>query len=768
MTGATSLTSDSHGDEKVALVPGANKGLGLEIELTIQNKQRILTPAACLLRFTLTDCISHGSVVLQLRETTMKSAVRLGLLILSSFASLQVIWAQSYTFTPINGIGRPSGINGTGQIVGYTLGGEQTHGFLYTNGDVTSIMAPGSRNTFAYGINNAGQIVGSASGSTSSTYGFLYANNNFMIISVPGSGSTIARGINDNGQIVGTAIDSGGRQNGFLYNAGTFTALTVPGNLNTYAYGINNSGQIVGTFSNSDGHQSGFLYNKGNFTTIDVPDSTDTLAYGINNLGQIVGSFIDDNGTHGFVYASGTFTTLDAPGVPSNIGTLAVGINDSSEVVGFATTAFLAIPAETSSLVTYPQSRVYSYPSGSPATYIFAANGGVPAYSWKAANLPDGLTLIATGNTAAVTGRSDVPSPLSALNGMSLILPSLFEIETADQSGQAQTNFYLAAVPAYAFPQFFENGAEQNLSDAAETRMLIGLQAAIGIQSCGTGTACQTVVQKALNPALLSSTEASLSEFANSLGLPDSNFKSIVMPQQPVLEPITPGGDLSPDLVAALNNLILNEQQQTAFYFALLGSLDRASGAALAHDEYWRLKQLQTAKWYALQLTSMQGSEPTLLQAVATALSGTTLDLKLDPQLVASTRRQIAQSGFTSDQTALLLKAGITQGELPFLQRAIAGTNYLPTANSLSEALQSQWFVTAAKQAALALASFGGDRNNDGKVDCSDVALVKAAMSTREGDPGFNVMADVNTDGAVDDLDLSWVVKQLPAGLSCQ
>src|SRR3954453_4649093 len=159
----------------------------------------------------------------------MKILVQLGLLVLSSLTSFKVIWAQSYTFTAVPGIGRPSGLNNAGQIVGYSVGGEQTHGFLYSDGVVVSITAPGSRNTFAYGINNAGQIVGAANASATGTYGFLYANNSFTTISVPGSRSTAARSINDSGQIVGTAIDSEGRQNGFIYTAGTFTTFTVPG-----------------------------------------------------------------------------------------------------------------------------------------------------------------------------------------------------------------------------------------------------------------------------------------------------------------------------------------------------------------------------------------------------------------------------------------------------------------------------------------------------------------------------------------------------------
>src|SRR5436305_6556097 len=106
----------------------------------------------------------------------MKTALRGALLGLGFLPCFQVMCAQSYTFKAITGIGRPSGVNDAGQIVGYSLGGEQTRGFLYTNGALVSITAPGSRNTLAYGINNAGQIVGSASGSGTGTYGFLYIN----------------------------------------------------------------------------------------------------------------------------------------------------------------------------------------------------------------------------------------------------------------------------------------------------------------------------------------------------------------------------------------------------------------------------------------------------------------------------------------------------------------------------------------------------------------------------------------------------------------
>lgn len=59
------------------------------------------------------------------------------------------------------------------------------------------------------------------------------------------------------------------------------------------------------------------------------------------------------------------------------------------------------------------------------------------------------------------------------------------------------------------------------------------------------------------------------------------------------------------------------------------------------------------------------------------------------------------------------------------------------------------------------------DINNDAVVDCADVSIVKAAMGKKIGDVGFNVLADLNSDNAVNIRDLSMITRQLPGGTSC-
>lgn len=60
-----------------------------------------------------------------------------------------------------------------------------------------------------------------------------------------------------------------------------------------------------------------------------------------------------------------------------------------------------------------------------------------------------------------------------------------------------------------------------------------------------------------------------------------------------------------------------------------------------------------------------------------------------------------------------------------------------------------------------------GDLNGDGKVDCSDLAIIKASFGKRRAQSGYNAKADTNNDGIVDVRDLAFVSQKLPAGIRC-
>src|SRR5712691_7403501 len=94
------------------------------------------------------------------------------------------------------------------------------------------------------------------------------------------------------------------------------------------------------TYNSSSGYH-GFLYSGGVYTTLDYPLETNgaTLATGINDAGQIVGYYAVDGSSnwHSFLYSGGKYTTLDDP--LATDGTFANGINGTAQIVGIYVSA---------------------------------------------------------------------------------------------------------------------------------------------------------------------------------------------------------------------------------------------------------------------------------------------------------------------------------------------------------------------------------------------------------------------------------------------
>ncbi len=182
------------------------------------------------------------------------------------------------------------------------------------------------------GINTSGKIVGNYRDSSYQIHGFFYDGSGYTTIDYPGAGYSEAWGINDAGLIVGRYYANNVYQ-GFLYDNGTFTGINYPGAVDTYAYGINSSGDIVGSYDYCYGcDPHGFLLSNGTYYSLDVPLANATFAQGINDAGTIAGYYIDTTLAYcGFIYAGGVFTTVDVSGAPH---TEVWRINNHGNVVG--------------------------------------------------------------------------------------------------------------------------------------------------------------------------------------------------------------------------------------------------------------------------------------------------------------------------------------------------------------------------------------------------------------------------------------------------
>jgi hypothetical protein len=259
--------------------------------------------------------------------------------------------ALALSFTTIDDPGATAtyayGINNAGQIVGEATADPSNEvGWEYSAGAFATVGVTGAQDNGARAINNLGEVVGSDSPVRSTPrYGLVDINGTYTQISLSPDISSGANGVNDAGVVVGQSYlhsVSGVTPvyTGYIDDNGTVTYLNAPGTLTSNGYtaanGINDAGQIVGDYETTYGsNNQGFLYQGGVYTTIDDPNAGagGSSAQGINDNGVIVGSFADaNNKQHGFVDIGGVFTTVDDPlGVN---GTMLSGINDAGVVVG--------------------------------------------------------------------------------------------------------------------------------------------------------------------------------------------------------------------------------------------------------------------------------------------------------------------------------------------------------------------------------------------------------------------------------------------------
>ncbi len=117
------------------------------------------------------------------------------------------------------------GINNSSAIVGWGRFEGVEQAFVFKNGQVTGLgVLAGATNSYALGINNLGQVVGSGTRADGVSQAFLWdgeslINLNSLLAANSGWDLQDARGINDAGQIVGWGM-IGGQEHAFLLSPG--------------------------------------------------------------------------------------------------------------------------------------------------------------------------------------------------------------------------------------------------------------------------------------------------------------------------------------------------------------------------------------------------------------------------------------------------------------------------------------------------------------------------------------------------------------------
>jgi hypothetical protein len=261
----------------------------------------------------------------------------------------------------------------------------------------TTIDFPGANGTQAYGINAAGDIVGTfqAPIPNAKNQGFVLKRGVFAAINFPGDGTDYsnATGIGPAGDIVGVyGLKSGppGNGHGFLLTTtGRWTTVDYPGDqLMSGPSRLLPDGGMVGCFHYGNPATSMHGYVRapdGTTTRFDYPASgaqqSYAMHYGATPDGKmIVGVYVTPNSSggfgagahnHGYVVAAGRVVSFDVPG---SVTTTPMDISPTGMIVGAYRTAL-----EASSL---PHGFVAeTHGSADPAQWVFTLSVDFPGAS---------------------------------------------------------------------------------------------------------------------------------------------------------------------------------------------------------------------------------------------------------------------------------------------------------------------------------------------------------------------------------------------------
>lgn len=243
---------------------------------------------------------------------------------------------------------------------------------------------------------------------------------------------------------------------------------------------------------------------------------------------------------------------------------------------------------------------------------------------------------------------------------------------------------------------------------------------------------------------------------------PDPNFTVLPIPniQQPSL--VSSGPGISQPQANAVNALNLNLATALAYAQAQYTSLNRASGAYNAGNSTWLNLQLQASRKYSSQFALTIQATPGLLTNSAQVLPQNLFTLT--PSDIEARESILLQNGLPTTVVQALAAQGLDNKSIQNLSVILAAQDPAQASGTFPALLANLNLISALRSAGSAFA----DLNDDGKIDCTDLGIVKAAFGKSSGESGYDARADVNGDGVVNILDLALVAKQLPAGTVCQ
>jgi probable HAF family extracellular repeat protein len=267
----------------------------------------------------------------------MTSCLRLRVL-RTAFAAIVVVGAASAQApvylnlpAPANANSFTYGVNQSGQVLGaYVVGlGEQL--FVWQGGNTTTIGDSNHIILFA-AINNLGQVAYTQNHPIAS---YLWSNGTITQI-----GNIVVAAINDQGVVTGcqeNLIGQFGNRQSVIWNGGDPAQIKPTGGNSPFscAFGINNSSQVAGAFYDFNGTpvSGGYIWYQGNTSLLGSLGGSYTVAADINDAGQVVGAALNSsNAVEAFLWQNNVIQPLGFPQGETN--SAAVRIDSTGRIAG--------------------------------------------------------------------------------------------------------------------------------------------------------------------------------------------------------------------------------------------------------------------------------------------------------------------------------------------------------------------------------------------------------------------------------------------------
>lgn len=287
-------------------------------------------------------------------------------------ASAQMFHAQVLPALPGTSQCAPSGMNGSGDVVGSCSNAPSlfdSRAVVWRNGVPSSLgTLQGGTYSVAVAINSLGVIAGdSNTAGNAQPLTFVTTPGGLVNVDPIGGANVDALAITDNGAIFSNINKSGGgRTNGWYIamltadpkSPGRYREVAFPKTSGatkydiTFGYAANNLGQVVGQVQVYGQHQTGALWNNDAAHSIvllpDLMGSNFTDLHGINDLGQITGSASLDftlTTSHAAIWSGdASHTITDIGTLPGDTNATGFAINNAGQVIGTSTNGAASRP----------------------------------------------------------------------------------------------------------------------------------------------------------------------------------------------------------------------------------------------------------------------------------------------------------------------------------------------------------------------------------------------------------------------------------------